>query len=71
MFKRAKKGSVSVGVDKGWLRLSWRVSGKRYYLTLGLPDDRVNRAIAQQKALAIEKDILYNEFDPTLDKFRR
>ena len=71
MVKRAKKGSVSVGADKGWLRLSWRVSGKRYYLTLGLPDDRVNRAIAQQKALAIEKDILYNEFDPTLDKYRQ
>jgi len=68
--KRAPKGSVAIGTDRGWLRLYWTLQGKRYYLPLGLPDSRTNRAIAQQRAMLIERDIQYGEFDGTLDKYR-
>lgn len=50
------KRIVQVGADKGWLRLRWTYQGKRYALTLGLPDSNVNTTVAQQKAHQIELD---------------
>ncbi|WP_143467731.1 site-specific integrase [Leptolyngbya ohadii] len=68
--RRSKKGSVVVESHKGWLRLRWSWSGKRYTLTLGLPDDNTNRAIAQRKAEIIQADIRLDQFDETLAKYR-
>lgn len=69
-MSRAPKGSVKTEVDKGWLRLRWSWQGRRFVLALGLPDDPVNRTIAERKAKLIEADIKLEQFDPTLDRYR-
>lgn len=61
---------VSIGVNKGWLRLRWQHEGKPYSMNVGLPDYPTNRAYAQQVAGRIQFDILGNQFDPTLLKYR-
>ncbi len=67
---KAAKGSVQVEVDKGFLRLRWRWRGRRFAMALGLPDDRVNRAIALRRVAVIEADIKAEQFDETLAKYR-
>lgn len=69
-MSRSKKGSVSIGADKGFLRLYWRYQGKRYFLPVGLPDTPINRSLAQRKATTIELDILSENFDPTLKRYK-
>lgn len=67
---KASKGSVSVISSNDRLQLRFRVNGKRYYLSTGLSDTVVNRKLAQLKAAEIEKDILYERFDPTLERYK-
>jgi len=67
---RASKGSVSIRVSNGRLQLQFRYAGKRHYLSLGLPDTPESRKLAILKASEIEKDILYERFDPTLEKYK-
>jgi integrase len=62
--------SVGIGVNKGWLRLQWQYQGKPYSLNLGLQDSPTNRAYAQQVSSRIQFDILGDQFDPTLLKYR-
>jgi len=52
--QKAPKGTVSVQVFKGRLRLCWSYLGKRYFLYLGLPDGKTNRIAAKGKAKQIE-----------------
>lgn len=59
-----------MGADKGWLRLRWTYQGKRYALTLGLPDSNLNRTVAPQKAHQIELDIASGHFDPSLKRYK-
>jgi integrase len=66
-IEKAAKGMVSVEVLQGRLRLRWRQGGKRYTLSLGIPDSTVNRTVAQQKASQIQLDIISGNFDPTLN----
>lgn len=47
---RAKKGSVKVETDRGWLRLRWSWQGRRFNLAMGLPDEPINQTIAERKA---------------------
>ncbi len=68
--KKAVKGSVQVKDHYGYLRLMFRVDGKRYFLSLGLPDTKTNRKVAEAKAQLIESDICYERFDPTLAKYK-
>ncbi|MDX2272697.1 MAG: DUF3596 domain-containing protein [Cyanobacteriota bacterium] len=37
--------------------LHWRYQGQRYTLSIGLPDSKVNRQLAQGKATQIELDM--------------
>lgn len=67
---KARKGSVVVCVFKGWLRLRWSYGGQRYTLSLGLPDNKSSRTIAELKARMIERDILAENFDSTLAKYK-
>ena len=68
-------GKVSVGADRGKLRLRWRVKGhsKRYHLSTGLDDDRDsgsrNYHSALDKARLIEMDIANGTFDATLGRY--
>lgn len=61
---------VSVTRDRGMLRLRWRYIEKVYSLSLGIEDNRANRAIALSKARQIAEDIEYHRFDRTLNKYR-
>lgn len=67
---RAKKGSVSVGSDRGMLRLVWRYKTHRYTMAVGLPDTTVNRSVAQLKATQIELDIASDNFDSSLKRYK-
>jgi integrase len=67
---KASKGSVSVINSNDRLQLRFRVQGKRYYLSTGLADTPANRKLAELKAAEIEKDILYERFDLTLEKYK-
>lgn len=61
---------VKVESDKGRLRLRFTYGGTRHYIAVGLPDSRVNRIVAQQKATQIELDIASGNFDETLKKYK-
>ncbi|MFM7450179.1 MAG: tyrosine-type recombinase/integrase, partial [Leptolyngbyaceae cyanobacterium] len=67
---KAKKGTVSVTVDKGRLRLGWRYQGTRQFLYTGLPDTPTNRRVAEMKATQIELDIKSGHFDPSLKAYK-
>jgi len=41
------KGSVSIIDSNNRLQLRFRYGGKRYYLSLGLPDTKINRKAAE------------------------
>jgi len=68
--KKSPKGTVSIEEFQGRLRLRWRFEGKRYTLSIGLPDSKVNRQVAQQKATTIELDIASGNFDASLKKYK-
>jgi integrase len=61
---------VSIGLNKGWLRLRWQHQGKPYSMNLGLQDSPANHAYAQQVESRIQFDILGSQFDETLLKYR-
>lgn len=67
---RNSKGSVSILVSNDRLQLRFHYAGKRHYLSLGLPDTKVNRRAAEAKAKLIESDIAFDRFDPTLVKYK-
>ncbi|MEM1240657.1 MAG: phage integrase SAM-like domain-containing protein [Cyanobacteria bacterium P01_H01_bin.26] len=68
--KRALKGEIALHVDKGWLRLRWNHQGKRYVMAVGLVDTPGNRALAEAKGAVIRADILSQQFDKSLVKYR-
>lgn len=67
---KASKGSVKVEEVDGRLRLRWRVAGERYTLALGLQANTEHQAVAEAKAKLIERDILLENFDSTLERYR-
>ncbi|WP_242056684.1 MULTISPECIES: Arm DNA-binding domain-containing protein [unclassified Nostoc] len=50
------KGSVSIIDSNSRLQLRFRYGGKRYYLSLGLPDTKINRKAAERQKNQIELD---------------
>lgn len=71
--QRSPKGSVGIENFQGRLRLRLPrqlYGGMQKYLTLGLSDNVENRKEAERKARVIELDILSDNFDPTLNKYR-
>lgn len=68
--KKAAKGTVVIQVFKERLRLVWSYAHQRYFLYLGLPDSKINRLHADQKARQIEGDIATGNFDSTLKKYK-
>lgn len=67
---KASKGTTKVEAAQGRLRLRWSYAGARYCLALGLPDSKLNRTVADQKARQIEGDIATGNFDSTLKKYK-
>lgn len=67
---KASKGSVQIKSSNDRLQLVFNFGGKRHYLSTGYPDNPQYRKLAQMRASEIEKDILYERFDPTLEKYK-
>ena len=67
---RTGRSLVKVENDDGRLRLRFTHGDKRYAIALGLPDSKMNRTVAQQKAAQIELDIVSGNFDSTLKKYK-
>jgi len=67
---KANKGSVQVKSSNDRLQLVFSFGGKRHYLSTGYPDTLPSRKLAQMRASEIEKDILYERFDSTLEKYK-
>ena len=65
-----KQSLVKVENNDGRLRLRFTYGGKRYAMAVGLPDSPVNRIFAQQRANQIELDIISDNFDLTLKKYK-
>jgi len=68
--RKASKGSVQIKSSNGRLQLVFSYAGKRHYLSLGLPDNKINQKVAEAKAKLIESDIAYDQFDSTLSKYK-
>jgi integrase len=69
---KASKGTVSVENFRNRLRLRFRYGGKQHNISMGLPDTKENRKIAEATAKKIERDIFFDEkFDITkLDRYK-
>jgi integrase len=70
MPRKSSKELVKVQCSNGRLRLYWLYEGKAYYLYLGLPDGVTARNVATSKAATIANDIISNNFDRTLNKYK-
>ncbi len=69
--KKARTGSVQIRSSNNRLQLVFSFCGKRHFVSTGLGDSPFNRKQAQDKALEVERDIAYGEFDPNnLDKYK-
>lgn len=68
--KKAKAGSVQCRSSNNRLQLVFTFGGKRHFLSTGLSETPYHRKLAQSKALEIERDIQYGEFDVTLAKYQ-
>lgn len=68
--RKASKGSVQIKTSNSRLQLVFSQGGKRHYLSLGLPDSKLNRRAAEAKAKLIEADIAYDRFDSTLKRYK-
>ncbi|ABW30747.1 site-specific integrase [Acaryochloris marina] len=67
---KASKGSVKIKVSNNRLQLVFSCGGKRHYLSLGLSDSQTHRKLAEMKVRAIELDIVSDNFDQTLEKYK-
>lgn len=73
--KRSPAGTVSIGLKPSttglkYLTLRFSYQGKQRSLGLRLADTQQNRAIAQQVAAKIQLDLITDQFDASLDKYR-
>lgn len=68
--QKASKGSVQIKSSNFRLQLVFSFGGKRHYLSLGLPDHKTNRKVAEARARQIELDIISGNFDVTLAKYK-
>jgi integrase len=67
---RTPKGVVRVESTQGRLRLRWTYGGKSFCLATGFPDTKECRQAAEIQAKRIQLDIMFGEFDITLQKYK-
>ena len=64
-------GQPKIKICHGRLQIVLTYRGVRKYLSLGLPDSKQNRVYAEMVKTRIMSDLLNDNFDPTLDKYKR
>jgi integrase len=52
------------------IRIRFRYQGKQYHFALGLTDNEIGRIKAREIRSQVEKDILFDNFDPTLRRYK-
>jgi integrase len=67
---RSKKGEVSIQIREKYYRLYWRHKGKKYYLSTGLSESKINLIAVEKLANQIKIDLLFGNFDETLAKYK-
>ena len=71
-LRKQRLGSAQVRNSNNRLQLVFTFGGKRYFISTGLGDTPYNRKQAGDKALNVERDIAYGEFDPNnLGKYKK
>lgn len=70
MGNKSQKGTVSVEIYRGRIRLRWRYQSKRYSFSL-FKHSKENLVHARKTALEIEQDMIIGRFDGTLNKYGR
>ncbi|WP_238993798.1 Arm DNA-binding domain-containing protein [Calothrix sp. PCC 6303] len=68
--RKASKGTVQIKTSNDRLQLVFSFGGKRHYLSTGFTDTKANRKLAEMKSRQIELDILCNNFDVTLERYK-
>lgn len=63
-------GRVKVEEHRGNLRLRWSHRGKRQSFSLGFPDSTPARKVAESIARTMEADLVTDNFDASLKKYR-
>lgn len=61
---------MSVTTRDGILRLRWTYGGARKHLSLCVPDTPENRQLAEERAAAIEADVIAGNYDLSLEKYK-
>ncbi len=64
-------GQPVIKVNHSRLQIVLTYRGVRKYLSLGLPDSKSNLLYAEMVKSRIVSDLINDNFDPTLDKYRR
>jgi Arm DNA-binding domain len=70
-MSKSPAGTPQVKLSNGKLQIVLTYGGKRKYLSLGLSESKQNRDYADMVRSWIQKDLRYNNFDPSLDRYRR
>lgn len=68
MGQKNQKGTVSIHNASGRIRLRWRYQAKRYSLNFSAYN-KSNLVEAKKVALQVERDVLCNNMDVTLEKY--
>jgi integrase len=64
-------GQPTIKINHGRIQIVLTYRGVRKYLSLGLPDSKPNRVYAEMVKSRIVSDLLNDNFDPTLEKYKR
>jgi integrase len=64
-------GQPVIKVNHQRLQIVLSYRGVRKYLSLGLPDSKPNRVYAEMVRTRMMSDLLNDNFDPSLEKYRR
>jgi integrase len=70
-MSKSPAGTPQVKLSNGRLQIVLTYGGKRKYLSLGLSESKQNRDYADMVRSWIQNDIRCNNFDPSLDRYRR
>jgi integrase len=70
-ISKSPAGTPQVKLSNGRLQIVLTYGGKRKYLSLSLSESKQNRDYADMVRSWIQNDLRCNNFDPSLDQYRR
>ena len=75
MYSRSSRRETKVGmpqlkISHDCLQFTFTFRRRRHHIALGLPNTPLDRKLAQETASQIQRDIKYEEFDPSSEKYK-